>query len=134
MKVNCLSIGCFTFFLFSQISLLFSCGICIYFPVLIGVKNGRITSWKISEILLKNVDFDVFFQGEVPFYTSWFSYILIIWRKCLAFQFLSCGIPMSFPHLTGVKTWLFSRWKIVFIFLKIVNFESQFPRWRSVLC
>ena len=47
-------------------------GIRIYFPILTGVKNGRITSWKIGEILLKILILILTFQGDDQFYANWF--------------------------------------------------------------
>ena len=32
-------------------------GICMYFPILIEVDNGRFTCWKIVDLPLKNVSF-----------------------------------------------------------------------------
>ena len=43
------------------------------------------------------------FQGEGHFLANCLFYILIISRKWLAFQFLTRGMRMYFPILTGVE-------------------------------
>ena len=34
----------------------------MYFPILTGVENGRFNGWRISKILLKNVDWEYYFS------------------------------------------------------------------------
>ena len=137
MKVSCLSFACFRLFLFNQSSLLFSSYFLVYlstFPSKQKLKTDVSLAKKSVKFFSKMLILILTFQDEGQFYANWFSYILIIWRKCLAFQLLSGGIRMCFPILTGVETWRSTSWKTNLIFLKFFDFESQFTRWRSVLC
>ena len=55
---------------------------------------------KISHILFKNVLFEFIFRDEGPFYVNYLFYIIIIYFKCLVFEFLRCGIHMHILTLT----------------------------------
>ena len=48
------------------------------FPILNGVENRRFPSWKIGDIPLKIVDFNLNFQGEDQSYANFLFYILIV--------------------------------------------------------
>ena len=96
----------------------------MWFPILIEVENGAFNSWKIGDILLKCVEFDLNFQGEGHTFANCLFYILIISRKSFSFQFLSCGIRMFFAILPGVEDGRFTSWKVGDIPLKNVYFES----------
>ena len=127
MKVSRLSIAGFRFFLFNQSSLLFSSYFVVYlstFPSKQKLKTGASLAKKSVKFFSRMLILILTFQDEGQFYANWFSYILIIWRKCLAFQLLSRGIRMCFPILTGVETWRSTSWKTSFIFLKFFDFES----------
>ena len=93
---------------------------------------GSSPAERLVKYLWKTLILILTFQGEGQSYANWFSYIVVLWRKCLALQFLSSSIRNYFTILTGVETWCFTSLKIGFIFLKIVDFESSSPKWRSV--
>ena len=48
------------------------------------------------------------FQVKGHSFTNGLFYILIILRKCFVFQFLTRGIRMYFPILTGVENGCFT--------------------------
>ena len=85
-----------------------SCGIRLYFPILTVVGNGRFTSSKIGYFLRKVLILNFNLQAEGQFYANVLFYILIIYGKHLAFQFLSRGIRVYFSILTKVKNGRFS--------------------------
>ena len=64
------------------------------------------------------------FQGEGQFYTTFLFYILIIKGKCLAFQFLTCGICIYFPILALFENIPFNSRKIGNILLKNAAFDA----------
>ena len=47
------------------------------FRILTGVKNGLFTSWKIVNILLKNIPFEAFFQDEVNVMPIGYFFLII---------------------------------------------------------
>ena len=79
-------------------------GIHMYFPILTVFENGRIT----GDILVKNVYFNLNYQNESHSFANCLFYILIISRKFPALQFLTRGIHMYFPILTGVENGRFT--------------------------
>ena len=64
------------------------------------------------------------FQGEGQFDANFFFYILFVYGKCLAFQFLSGGIRLYVSIPAGVTNGLSTSWKIGVFLVKNVDFES----------
>ena len=58
------------------------------------------------------------FQDNGHLHANCLFCILIIYRKCFAFQFSCRGIGMHISILTGVQNRRFSSWKNGYIFLK----------------
>ena len=91
--------------------------------------------------------FEAYFQDPRHLYANHLFYILSVY--CIAFifyaissllnvnlflfQFLSHGILMHIPILTGVQIGRISRWKNSLL-LKNILFKVYFPRWRSLVC
>ena len=80
-------------------------------------EKPTIYLWK---MLILNLNF----HGERHSFVNCLLYILIILRKCLAFQFLTSGISMSCPICPEVENGRFTSRKIVDIPLKNVCFDS----------
>ena len=98
----------FISFIFMFMFFIYIHGIHMYFPILTVFENGRFTGLKIDDILVKNVYFNLNFQNESHSFANCLFYILIISRKFPALQFLTRGIHMYFPILTGVKNGRFT--------------------------
>ena len=52
--------------------------LAMYFPILTRVENGRFHSSKTGDVVVKNDDLDLNFQGQHQFYANFLFYILII--------------------------------------------------------
>ena len=64
------------------------------------------------------------FQDEGQLYANFLFHMLIMERKFFAFQFLSRGICLCFPILTGINNGLFTNWKIGNTLLQNIPFEA----------
>ena len=62
------------------------CGIRMHFSTLIGVQNGRISSWKNIIFFWKMFFLKLNFQDEDQFYSQCFFHILSLYRKCFLFS------------------------------------------------
>ena len=72
--------------------------------ILTGIQTGRVSLWENSQILIKKFYFWSFFSKmKGHLYGNYLFYILFIYCKCLLFQFISRGIRMHIPNLTGVQ-------------------------------
>ena len=60
-------------------------------------------------------------QEEGQLYAIFLLYVLILERKCFAFQCLNLFIHMYFPIVTGVENGLYNRGRIIKILLKNVD-------------
>ena len=119
MKITCMPIAYFIFWLFILNAILFSSLVVAYvctFP----------------SFLLKNVLFETSF-------TWWSSLvclfnILTIYSKCRCFHFVSRGIGMYIPILTGVQNGHISCLKDSVSLQKKILFEASFLCGRSLVC
>ena len=89
---------------------------------------------KISHILFKNVLFEFIFRDEGPFYVNYLFYIIIIYFKCLVFEFLRCGIHMHILTLTKKMRYRLKSSHVLLknILLKI-NFQVEVT-FKSIVC
>ena len=71
------------------------------------------------------------YQDEGHLYANCLLYVLTIYPKYLLLQFLTCGIRMHIPILTGVQNGDIS-WKKSHILLKTFRFENWFLRWSTI--
>ena len=97
----------------------------MYFPILIEIKNMDASiAEKLGICLWNMLILNLNLKGEGHPFANWLFYILIFSRKCLVFQFLTCGVRMFLAILTGAENGYFISWKIVDIPQKSVDFES----------
>ena len=109
-------------------------GICMRIPILTGVKKEGISRWKDSVFLLKMFFLKLLFRNEGHMYANCLFYILPFFFKHFLSQFLSRGIYMNIPILTGVQNGRTSLRKNSHILLKNVLFEAAFIWWGSPVC
>ena len=100
----------------------FSHGMCMHFPILTVVQKGRITGSKMATFYLKFVLLKLDFEKEGQLHANWLFYVFRFCYKCLLFQFLSCGIYIHVPILTGVQDVRISPWKKQSYFSKNCSF------------
>ena len=77
--------------------------VCIRIPILTGVQNEHISRRKDSVFLLKMFFLKLVFHDVGHLYAKCLFYIPTIYAKSLIYQFLSRGIRMHIPILTGVQ-------------------------------
>ena len=69
-----------------------------------GIQTERVRRWENSQILITKFYFWSFFSKmKGHLHGNFLFYILFIYHKCLLFQFISRGIGMHIPILTGVQ-------------------------------
>ena len=72
-------------------------------PNLTGVQKGHISDKKSPHNLLKNILLKLYFQHEGHWYDNSLFYILTIYRMCIHFQLLRCGIRVQNVILKEVQ-------------------------------
>ena len=110
-------------------------------PILTGVQNIRINSWKTGHILLKNLLLKLIFQDEGHLYGNCLFYIFSFWLKCFPvfcdFNIIRSHIfPENFIEIPLVvqKIWRFS-FSILTNFIDFSDFltkklmASVYNRW-----
>ena len=75
---------------------------------------------KIMVIFCSKMFFEAFFQDEDHLYANCLFYNLTIYRQYFFFQFLSLGIRMHIPILTGVQKRRITRWQNIIHALKLI--------------
>ena len=109
---------CFTFQFLSR-------GIRAYIYIITLIQKGHISGYKHGHILLKNVLLKLHFQHE-GHVDVLLSYILTIYCIVPLFRFLSRGISIHVPIITGVQNRRITRQKNSHILQKKCCFWSSF--------
>ena len=98
--------------------------VCIRIPILTGVQNEHISRRKDSVFLLKMFFLKLVFHDVGHLYAKCLFYIPTIYAKSLIYQFLSRGIRMHIPILTGVQNERLSKNAKMMHILHIAVFQA----------